>query len=386
MSRSPLGIQSIHSIDICVHDAACWLAYLTDGFGFQRVAVSEDARVEATGTREHFLRCGEVSITLSQAVHAGSRVQRYLRRHPEGIARVRFLVGDAREVEARLMERYAAPTEQLIDEPFDDGGRWIEVRVAVPIGQVEFCFVQIDRAADSAPSRSANAAAAMLPGMKPVAAFDAARNRLGLTAIDHMTINARTLMPVVAFCEQVLGFSRFWGVQFHTEDIRPGVGTGLRCVVMHDESSGVKLAINEPLRPRFDQSQVQLAIDAHRGEGVHHVAFGVSDIIKAFDTGRAGGVTFLHTPPAYYDALPSRIATQGISGATQSIADLRTRGILLDGDRGGYLLQAFCKNRPGRNDGEGAGPLFFELIQRCGAAGFGEGNFRALFEAMEQGG
>lgn len=385
MSRSSLGIQGIHSIDICVHDAACWLQYLIDGFGFQRVAATDDDRAEATGTREHLLRCGDVCITLSQAVHAGSRVQRYLRRHPEGVSRVRFLVGDAHDAEARLLERYAAPTERLIDEPLDGGGRWIETRVAAPMGQVEFCFVQIDGAADAAQSRSANAVA-MLPGMKPIATFDATRNRLGLIAIDHMTINARTLMPVVAFCEQVLGFSRFWGVQFHTEDIRPGVGTGLRCVVMQDEASGVKLAINEPLRPRFDQSQVQLAIDANRGEGVHHVAFGVSDIIKAFDVGRAGGVAFLHTPPAYYNALPSRIATQCISGATQSIADLRTRGILLDGDRGGYLLQAFCKDRPGPAGGERAGPLFFELIQRCGAAGFGEGNFRALFEAMEQGG
>ncbi len=383
MSRPSIGIRRIHSIDISVHDARPWLEYFTRGFGFQLVAATSGEHLEETGTREHLLRCGEVAVTISEPVHAGSRVRRYLRLHPEGVSRLRFAVDDAGVAEERLIERNATPTEALVVQKLDDGREWREARIATPLGEVEFCFVQV---ADGAAANSSGGGAGitLLPGMKPAGDFDPKRNRLGLSAIDHLTANARTLMPVIAFCEHVLGFTRFWGVQFHTDNLRPGDGTGLRCVVMHDEASGVKIAVNEPMRPRFNNSQPQLAVDANRGPGIHHLAFAVGDIMKAFDAAHAGDIEFLHTPATYYEALPGRIATQGITGVTQTVADLRTRGILLDGDKGGYLLQAFCKDRVNPDLGERSGPLFFELVQRCGAAGFGEGNFRALMEAMER--
>lgn len=379
MSRPSLGIRRIHSFDICVHDAKPWINYFTKGFGFHLAAATWGDALEATGTREHLLRCRDVALTVSEPVHAGSRVRRYLRLHPEGIGRLRFLVDDAKATEERLIERNATPTDGIVVQPIEGGMEWRESRIATPLGEVEFCFVEIGG------GRGNDAASmALLPGMKPVDGVDAKKNRLGIQAIDHLTANVRTIMPVAAFLEHVLGFTRFWGVQFHTEDLRPGVGTGLRCVVMQDEASGIKIAVNEPLRPRFHQAQPQLAVDANRGPGILHLAFAVGDIIKAYDAGEQGDIVFLNTPSAYYEALPGRIATQGITGVTQTVADLRTRGILLDGDKSGYLLQAFCRDRANPGIGDQAGPLFFELIQRCGATGFGEGNFRALLEAMEQ--
>ncbi|MFQ5502658.1 MAG: 4-hydroxyphenylpyruvate dioxygenase family protein [Phycisphaerae bacterium] len=364
-----LGIQRIDSLEICVHDAEPWIAYLTSGFGFQPVAVSTEADVESRGYRRHLLRCGEIDLVLAESVVLGSRAERLLDRHPEGLSRIGFLVNDLAATEQRLVERNATPIDFIRSEPIA-GGAWKELAIATPLGDVELYFVERPKSNER-------------PGMEPTGQFDASCNPLGLKAIDHLTANTRTLMPTIAFFEHVMGFNRLWDVQFHSEDVQPGVGTGLKSVVMWDESSGVKIALNEPLRPRFDRSQVQLSIEVHRGAGIHHLAWEVSDLLAAVDHSRSQGVEFMPTPAAYYEAMPQRIASRKIGPVAQKIDDLKSRDILLDGDQNGYLLQAFTKNGGGRFARPKAGPLLIELVQRCGAAGFGEGNFRALFDAMQ---
>lgn len=372
MAHANLGIQRIHSVEVCVQDAEPWLAYLTRGFGFQLLAESTGEDMERSGTRSRLLRCADVSFILSEKVHAGSSVGHYLARHPEGIRRVNFLVRDLAAAETRLRERYATPIDFIQERPIA-GGMWKEFAIATPLDEVEFNFIE-----------TTDKDGVTFPDMTPVGRFDPSQNPVGLVGFDHLTANVRTLMPTVAFYERVLGFTRFWNVQFHTEDLRPGVGSGLKSVVMWDEESGVKLATNEPLRPRFRDSQIQAYVDLNRGPGVHHVALQVKDIIAAVDACRARQIDFLRTPRTYYEALPARMTAQNIPSVSPAIPELEKRGVLLDGNKDGYLLQAFCRDDATKADRPHAGPLFLEFIQRCGAQGFGEGNFRALFEAVER--
>lgn len=372
MSSPSLGIQRLHSLELSVYDAAPWLAYFTQGLGFQQIAVSTGTMMETTGTRRYLLACGELRLVVQEAVHAGSAVRRYLEKHPEGLSRVNFLVQDVRQTEEQLLERHATPIDHVREEPLGDG-RFRQLTIATPLGDVDFGFVDSD-ASD----------AGLLPGMEVCAAFDASFNPLGIRSIDHLTANVRTLMPVIAFYEHVMGFTRQWDVAFHTEDIRPGIGSGLKSIAMGDAASGVRIATNEPLRPRFEQSQIQLYVDVNRGPGIQHVAIAVNDLVKAVEHARSSGVQFMLTPPTYYEKLAGRLAAQGVPQLGHAVEELARRGILADGDKSGYLLQAFCQDQAVQFRRPHAGPLFIELIQRCGCQRFGEGNFRALFEAAQK--
>lgn len=373
MAKANLGIQRVHSIEVCVREAEPWVDYLTSGFGFQLVAASTGEQVEQTGTRRRLLRCRDIGIVLLERVHGGSAAGRYLERHPEGICRVNFLVRDLQGAEEVLLERHATPTDFVRSQAVGDG-EWRELSIATPLGDVEYGFIEYtDRSALT------------MPGMEPAGAFDPDHNPAGLVGIDHLTANMRTLMPTIAWYEHVMGFRRQWNVQFHTEDFKPGLGTGLKSVVMADEESGVRIASNEPLRPRYDQSQVQVYVDLNKGPGINHLAWEVTDLIQTVDHARSQGVEFLPTPREYYGSLQGRITTQGIGSISQPFGDLESRGILLDGDKNGYLLQIFCKDQAAQFKRPDAGPLLLEFVQRCGSTGFGEGNFRALFEAMSRG-
>ncbi len=372
MSKPVLGISRLHSLELSVHEAAPWLTYLGRGLGFQHVGVSTGPAMESSGTRRHLLACGDLRLIVQEAVHAGSSVRRYLEKHPEGVSRVNFLVEDVRRTEEQLLERHATPIDHIREEIAGDG-RWRHLAIATPLGDVEFGFVEI-----------MGSSGGLCPGMESCGSFDDKLNPLGITGIDHLTANVRTLMPVIAFYEHVMGFSRQWDVAFHTEDIRPGIGSGLKSIAMGDAASGIRLATNEPLRPRFEQSQIQLYVDVNRGPGIQHAAIAVGDIVQAVEHCRASGVMFMLTPPTYYEKLAGRLAAQGVPQLGHPVEELAKLGILADGDKSGYLLQAFCQDQAVQFRRPHAGPLFIELIQRCGCQRFGEGNFRALFEAAQK--
>jgi 4-hydroxyphenylpyruvate dioxygenase len=372
MAKSYLPIKRLHSIEMSVHEASSWIGYLTRGLGFQHVSVSTGQAVEKSGTRRHLLACGDVRLVFQEPVHAGSAVRRFLEKHPEGISQVNFLVSDARKVEEQLLERHATCTDFVLTEP-TESGEWRQLNIATPLGDVEFAFVE-----------SADAQCLALPGMQACGSFNAQHNPLGITGVDHLTSNVRTLMPIIAFYEHVLGFKRLWDTRFHSEDVRPGVGAGLTSIVMWHEGSGIKFANNEPLRPRFGSSQVQLYVDTNRGPGIQHLAIGVSNMIAAAESARAQGVQFLATVPAYYSLLPERLRQCGVMAFAEPLEKLAANGILVDGDKNGYLLQVFCRDQASEFGRPSAGPLLIELIQRSGCQGFGEGNFKAIFEATQK--
>jgi 4-hydroxyphenylpyruvate dioxygenase len=154
---------------------------------------------------------------------------------------------------------------------------------------------------------------------------------------------------------------------------------------MWDPRSGVKFANNEPYRPYFKSSQINIFNEEHRGDGVQHAALAVKDILSAVRSMRERGISFMPTPGSYYDMLPKRLEQLGIMKIDEDIKELRDLEILVDGERAGkYLLQIFLKESAGMYGDPNAGPFFYEIIQRKGDRGFGGGNFRALFESIER--
>jgi 4-hydroxyphenylpyruvate dioxygenase len=189
----------------------------------------------------------------------------------------------------------------------------------------------------------------------------------GLTLIDHLTHNvARGRMDVWAgFYEQLFNFReiRYFDIE--------GKLTGLLSRAMTSPCGKIRIPINES---QDDKSQIEEYLREYQGEGIQHIALATADIYRTVDLLRTHGVAFQDTPDAYYDGVAARVP-----GHREPLEALRTRRILIDGNpqKGeGVLLQIFTQNV--------IGPIFFEIIQRKGNEGFGEGNFRALFESIEQ--
>ena len=186
----------------------------------------------------------------------------------------------------------------------------------------------------------------------------------GLLHIDHITHNVHQgrMDHWARFYERLFGFREIRYFDIH------GRKTGLRSRALESPCGKIRIPINEPTDPG---SQVEEYLDAYHGEGIQHIALATDDIYGTVERLRARGVKFMHTPQAYYDALDARIPGHG-----EDSERLARDGILVDGAPGELLLQIFTETV--------IGPIFFEVIQRKGNAGFGEGNFQALFEAVER--
>ncbi len=201
---------------------------------------------------------------------------------------------------------------------------------------------------------------------RPVAA-GAPAEAAGLTVIDHLTHNVgRGRMDVWAgFYEKLFNFReiRYFDIE--------GKHTGLLSRAMTSPCGKIRIPINES---QDDKSQIEEYLREYRGEGIQHIALASGDIYRTVDVLRSHGVAFQDTPASYYEGIAARVP-----GHRESLAELRSRRILIDGNPAqgeGVLLQIFTQNV--------IGPIFFEIIQRKGNEGFGEGNFKALFESIEQ--
>jgi 4-hydroxyphenylpyruvate dioxygenase len=201
----------------------------------------------------------------------------------------------------------------------------------------------------------------------PVAAIQAATlptDDVGLTRIDHLTHNvSRGNMNLWAgFYEKLFNFReiRYFAIE--------GKQTGLFSRALTSPCGKIRIPINES---QDDKSQIEEYLNEYKGEGIQHIALGTNDIYKTVDALRTRGVEFQDTPQTYYEGINARV-----DGHEESILELQNRNVLIDGSaKSGILLQIFTKNA--------IGPIFFEIIQRKGNDGFGEGNFQALFESIE---
>lgn len=367
---SGLGIIGYDAYEFIVADLERSLRFYTRMMDVPVTARLDERTAAERGERAVLFAAGKARCVCVTPEERGGRADRWLKRHPDGVAVVGFRVRDLDHTRRVLSERGASFASAVVEGSDQQGRPYRSVDIATPLGDVRFRFVE--RASDALP-----------PGFVPEEGGGAA-NRHELQVIDHITSNMLTLGPHVTWLCDVMGFEEYWRVHFHTGDLLGSGGSGLASRVMWDPESGIKLANNEPVTPNYEASQIYTFVESNHGPGVQHVAFHVPTIIPAVEGLRGSGVEFLDTPATYYDMLPDRLARQGVQRVSEPADDLRRLGILVDGEKDRYLLQIFMVEGGLLYDDEKAGPFFYEVIQRRGARGFGEGNFRALFEAIER--
>jgi 4-hydroxyphenylpyruvate dioxygenase len=369
-----LGIRRIEALHCYVRDLERSRRFYTEKLDFAEVGESSRELVEGGHQRSLVFEAGGCRVLCSTPEGQGGRAYRYLQKHPDGIGSIVFEVEDARRAFELLEARGGTPVHDLV-ESRANGAELAMFVITTPFGDTTFRFVE--RRGDYP----------LYPGLVRYDAERGGNNAFGFTGFDHVTANFETMAPALLWLEHVLGFERFWHVEFHTDDVARRVdehGSGLRSVVMWDRASGVKFANNEPYRPNFKASQINVFHEQNRGDGVQHVALAVSDVIEAVRGMRARGVGFMPTPAEYYQRLPARLAEHGVGTLHEPIAELAELGILVDGEgKDRYLLQIFLKDSADMHQSPEAGPFFYEIIQRRGDDGFGAGNFRALFESIE---
>jgi 4-hydroxyphenylpyruvate dioxygenase len=354
--RDFMPLHGIDHIELWVGNAAQAAYYLCRAFGFAEVAY---AGLE-TGLRDrvsHVLTQGRIRLVLTGTLRDATDVAEHQRRHGDGVKRVALAVPDAaaayREAVARGAVGLAEPHE-LTDE---DG----TVRIAEIAAYGDTVHRFVERLGYDG---------AFLPGYVAVAQGRPAGPRL-LAGIDHVVANVELgeMERWVKYYEDVFGMTEL--VHFSDEAISTEYSALMSKVVTSGDGR-VKLPINEPAAGAR-KSQIDEYLEFYGGPGVQHIAVSTTDIVRTVTELQARGVRFLRTPDSYYDGVPARVGD-----IDQRVEDLRRLGILVDRDDEGYLLQIFTKplgDRP---------TLFLEIIERHGARGFGEGNFKALFEAIER--
>jgi 4-hydroxyphenylpyruvate dioxygenase len=330
--------------------------YYSTAFGMRCVAY----RGPETGSRdlaEYVLEAGSARFLLTGEAHAGTWVGEHVREHGDGVVDLAMTVPDA---ETAYQQAMAAGATSLAEPAVaeDEHGKVVTAAIAT-YGQTRHTFVQRD-----------DYSGVFLPGYvrhDPVVAPRAP----SFTAIDHCVGNVELgrMDEWVGFYHRVLGFTNM--KEFVGDDIATEY-SALMSKVVADGSRKVKFPLNEPAAGK-KKSQIDEYLEFYGGPGVQHLALVTDDIVASVLAMQAAGVEFLSTPDSYYDELGNWVGDTRVSVET-----LRELKILADRDEDGYLLQIFTKpvqDRP---------TVFFELIERHGSEGFGKGNFKALFEAIER--
>jgi 4-hydroxyphenylpyruvate dioxygenase len=376
MSAEHIGIIGYDSLHFVVENLERSRAFYTSKFDFKEVARAGDDLASRSGQQSVVFGAGDVRVCVSTPLAHHSKAARFLRRHPAGVMSLSFRVHDLDQTIAFLDARGGTFLSDPVEDRDAQGGRYRAVEIATPLGDVAFRFVE------------RKDYRAFAPGFIDSGVGNQGRpeNLFGIQIVDHVTSNGLTMVPIIAWYRDVLGFQPFWEIKFHTADVAKQFthGSGLKSIVMWDPVSQVKFATNEPLRPRFRDSQIYKFVEDNEGPGVQHVAFNVGNIISTVEELKRRSVDFMDTPTAYYRDLPRRLDALGITNVTQELSVLEKHQILLDGSQDRYMLQIFLREAKALYSDERAGPFFYEIIQRCGDEGFGYGNFRALFESIER--
>ena len=348
-------------IEFYVGNAKQAAHFYKTAFGFQ----SHAYRGLETGSKDsvsYVLTQDKIKLVLTTPLNSTSPINNHIVKHGDGVKVIALWVEDARkayeETTSRGAKSYMEPTVMS-----DEHGEVVRAGIYT-YGETVHLFVE-----------RKNYRGTFLPGFQKWES-DYNPPSAGLKYIDHMVGNVGwNQMDIwVKWYEDVMGFENFLSFddkQIHTEY------SALMSKVMSNGNGRIKFPINEPAKAA-KRSQIEEYLDFYEGAGVQHIAVATDDIIKTVSQLKANGVEFLSTPPAaYYKSVPGRL--QEFSHELgEDIEKLMALGIMIDADEEGYLLQIFTKpieDRP---------TLFFEVIQRMGARGFGAGNFKALFESIER--
>ncbi len=365
-SNDPFPVTGWDAVVFVVGNATEAASYFQSAWGMELVAYSGPEN----GNRDHkafVLRSGSVRFVLKGAVSPDSPLVTHHAKHGDGVVDISMEVPDVDKCIAQAKRAGAT----VLDEPHNLSDEHGTVRVAAvaTYGQTRHTLVQRQVA-------GTRYAGPYLPGYQPATSGhvkrDGAPARL-FQALDHVVGNVELgkMDEWVGFYNRVMGFVNL--AEFIGDDIATEY-SALMSKVVANGNHRVKFPLNEPAVAKR-KSQIDEYLEFYRGPGVQHLALATNDILSSVDELRRHGVQFLDTPDTYYEdpELRARIGEVRVP-----VADLQRRGILVDRDEDGYLLQIFTKplgDRP---------TVFFELIERHGSLGFGKGNFKALFESIER--
>lgn len=335
--------------------------YYKTAFGYQSYAYA-GLETGMTDRTSYVLKQDKIRLVLTTALKSDSPIGEHVKKHGDGVKIIALWVEDARSAFEETTKRGAKPFMEPTVEK-DEHGEVVRSGIYT-YGETVHLFVE-----------RKNYKGAFLPGFKEWKS-DYNPAPTGLKFIDHMVGNVgwNQMNETVKWYEDVMGFVNF--LSFDDKQITTEY-SALMSKVMSNGNGRIKFPINEPAEGK-KKSQIEEYIDFYEGAGVQHLALATDDIIKTVTDLKARGVEFLPPPPqAYYDDIPRRLGVH-MDIMKEDISKLQELSILVDADEEGYLLQIFTKpveDRP---------TLFYEIIQRMGAKGFGAGNFKALFESIER--
>jgi 4-hydroxyphenylpyruvate dioxygenase len=352
-----MPIHGIDHVEFYVGNAAQAAYYFTHAFGFTETAYAglETGRRDR---RSHVLEQGRIRIVLTGTLRGGDDIAQHHPRHGDGVHKIALSVPDA----AAAYEHAVARGARGVHTPHwveDEHGR-VQLASIETYGDTLHLFVQRE-----------DYRGPFLPGYEGRADAPKDPDGLLLMGIDHIVGNVELghMEEWVGYYERVFGMTEM--IHFSDEAISTEY-SALMSKVVTDGSGRIKFPINEPAEGKR-KSQIEEYVEYYNGAGAQHIAMATRDIVGCVSELRERGVEFLQIPEEYYDDVPERVGE-----IDEQLEDLRRLGILVDRDDEGYLLQIFTKpigDRP---------TVFFEIIERHGARGFGEGNFKALFEAIER--
>lgn len=361
-TQDPFPITGWDAIVFVVGNATQASAYFQNVWGMELEAYAGPE----TGVRDHkayVLRSGSIRFVLQGAVSADSPLVGHHARHGDGVVDIALEVPDVDRCIAQARTAGATVLEEAHDLTDEHGT--VRVAAIAAYGETRHTLVQREVG-------GVRYAGAYLPGFAAMTGMRHAEKRL-FQALDHIVGNVELgrMDEWVSFYNRVMGFVNM--AEFIGDDIATDY-SALMSKVVASGNHRVKFPLNEPA-PAKRKSQIDEYLEFYGGPGAQHLALATGDILRTVDVLRSRGVEFLDTPDAYYDdpELRARIGEVRVP-----VEELKKRGILVDRDEDGYLLQIFTKplgDRP---------TVFFELIERHGSLGFGKGNFKALFESIER--
>ena len=343
MSQNPAGLMSFDHLEFTVDSMASPTVKLFGTMGFSKTAANEDSGLYTQGQVRFLVKASKDEDDLSR---------RYFKAHGEGVSKISFQVESV---------------EKALDITLKNGAKLVsDLKIEeTPLGM--FKTASIQGFGDVVNEFVERPQTQFRPGFQNLES-DAGANPLKtrISRIDHLTNNVPKgqMDHWVDFYKRTYGF-----IETRYFDIK-GTKTGLNSKVVQLADNSIIIPINEPDR-EGGKSQIQEFLDVHKGPGVQHIALMTPDIISTISELRERAVRFLSVPATYYEAIPNRPFK-----VTEDLKVLEKLNLLVDGDSDGYLLQIFSDTY--------IGPLFFEYIQRKNHWGFGNGNFQALFDAIER--
>ena len=352
-----LPLMGIDHVEFYVGNARQAAYYYAKAFGFTVTAYA-GPETKLRDRSSWVCEQGEARYVFTGGMGPDSEITRHAYEHGDGVKDVALRVPDATDAWEQTTKRGAeSAMEPTILE--DDQGKVVRSAIKA-YGDTIHSFIERE-----------NYSGPFLPGYREDEGFPSVGPPVGIKHIDHVVANVELggMNRMVDFYARILGFSQL--VHFRDDQISTEY-TALMSKVMWDGNGRVKFPINEPAEGK-KKSQIEEYLDFYRSPGVQHIAMATDDIVVSVDALRQRGVRFIRVPTTYYQDLRERVGE-----IEEDYSDIERLGILADRDEEGYLLQIFTKIQQDRPT------VFYELIERHGSRGFGLGNFKELFVAIER--